>query len=224
MKFVFIDQVLAVLSLFFLILIATAGAWCVYLIPMPSDLKGFVVLISFLFFLILCTILLLRIILYIIPMKSGKVLLGISKESVSWKLQAFLYVFCLGIIINTYIIPVNLRGLVFSFLGAEIGKGVVVGGKILEPPMVKIGNYTMLGEDSLITAHAVEKDFVALGKITIGNNVTVGVKAVILPGVEVGDNAIVAAGSIVTKDTKIPSREIWGGIPAKKIGEVPLNQ
>ena len=118
---------------------------------------------------------------------------------------------------NTYLIPINLRGLIYSFLGAKIGKSVMVGGKILEPPLVEIGDYTQLGEDSLVTAHTVEKGSVTLGRIRIGNNVTVGVKAVIFPGVEIGDNCIVAAGSIVTKNTRIPVNEIWGGIPAKRI-------
>lgn len=41
--------------------------------------------------------------------------------------------------------------------------------------------------------------------------------AVILPGVTVGEGAVVAAGAVVTKD--VPPWEVWGGIPARKIGK-----
>lgn len=52
--------------------------------------------------------------------------------------------------------------------------------------------------------------------IRIGANVWIGVNAVILKGVTIGDGAIVAAGAVVTKS--IPQNEIWAGVPAKKIG------
>ncbi|WP_417886307.1 acyltransferase [Zunongwangia sp.] len=51
--------------------------------------------------------------------------------------------------------------------------------------------------------------------IVIKNNVWLGFNVIILKGVTIGEGAIVAAGSVVTKS--IPDREIWGGIPAKNI-------
>ncbi|MVN92776.1 acyltransferase [Mucilaginibacter aquatilis] len=51
--------------------------------------------------------------------------------------------------------------------------------------------------------------------ISVGQNVWIGCNVVVLKGVTIGDGAIVAAGSVVTKS--IPSNEIWGGVPAKKI-------
>lgn len=54
-------------------------------------------------------------------------------------------------------------------------------------------------------------------EITLGNNVWLGVNVVVLKGVNIGDGAIVGAGAVVTKS--IPQQEIWGGIPAKKIGQ-----
>ena len=49
-------------------------------------------------------------------------------------------------------------------------------------------------------------------KVIIGNNVYIGQKAIILRGVTIGDNVIIAAGSIVTKD--IPSDSVVAGVPA----------
>lgn len=51
--------------------------------------------------------------------------------------------------------------------------------------------------------------------ITIGNNVFIGAMSIITKGVNIGDNAIIAAGSVVVKN--VPSGEVWGGNPAKKI-------
>ena len=51
------------------------------------------------------------------------------------------------------------------------------------------------------------------GKVSIGNNVFIGVHTIILKGVRVGDNSIIGACSVVKKD--IPTNEIWGGNPAK---------
>ena len=53
-------------------------------------------------------------------------------------------------------------------------------------------------------------------RISIGNNVFIGVNSIVMPGVKIDDNVIVAAGSVVTKS--IPSGVIVGGVPAKIIG------
>lgn len=58
-------------------------------------------------------------------------------------------------------------------------------------------------------------DCVKKGKITIGNNVWVGFNVIILKGVTIGEGAIVAAGSVVTKD--VPDFAIVGGNPATLI-------
>jgi acetyltransferase-like isoleucine patch superfamily enzyme len=53
--------------------------------------------------------------------------------------------------------------------------------------------------------------------VIIGSDVWVGAHAIILPGVSIGDGAVVAAGAVVTKD--VPAYVIVGGVPAQKIGE-----
>lgn len=54
--------------------------------------------------------------------------------------------------------------------------------------------------------------------ITIGNNVWIGSNAVILPGVTIGEWAVVAAGAVVTKD--VPPYTVVGGTPARIIKQV----
>lgn len=56
--------------------------------------------------------------------------------------------------------------------------------------------------------------------ITIGNNVWIGGSAVVNPGVNIGDNVVIASGSVVTKN--IPDNVVVGGNPAKIIKEIKL--
>jgi acetyltransferase-like isoleucine patch superfamily enzyme len=53
--------------------------------------------------------------------------------------------------------------------------------------------------------------------IDIGRDIWIGCHVTILPGVTIGDGAVIAAGAVVNKD--VPPFEIWGGVPAKKIGQ-----
>ncbi|MGL5273714.1 MAG: DapH/DapD/GlmU-related protein [Phocaeicola sp.] len=57
--------------------------------------------------------------------------------------------------------------------------------------------------------------------ITIGKRVWIGASATLLAGVTIGDNAIVAAGAVVTKD--VPANSVVGGVPAKVLREIPLS-
>ena len=54
--------------------------------------------------------------------------------------------------------------------------------------------------------------------VVLGRNVWVGAGAVLLPGVTVGDNAVIAAGAVVSKD--VPANTIVGGVPAKVIKNI----
>jgi acetyltransferase-like isoleucine patch superfamily enzyme len=54
--------------------------------------------------------------------------------------------------------------------------------------------------------------------VHVKRNAVLYVNAVVLPGVTIGENAVVSAGAVVTKD--VPDREVWAGVPARKIGVV----
>lgn len=53
--------------------------------------------------------------------------------------------------------------------------------------------------------------------IKIGSDAWLGCKVVVLPGVTIGDGAVIAAGAVVNKN--VPAYEIWGGVPAHKLGD-----
>ncbi|WP_043932609.1 sugar O-acetyltransferase [Bacillus sp. EB01] len=54
--------------------------------------------------------------------------------------------------------------------------------------------------------------------VNIGKNVWIGSNATILPGVTIGDNSVVAAGAVVTKD--VPANTVVAGVPAKFLKEI----
>ncbi len=54
--------------------------------------------------------------------------------------------------------------------------------------------------------------------MTIGDQVWIGGRAVINPGVTIGDNAVIASGSVVTKD--VPANTVVGGNPARILKEL----
>lgn len=57
---------------------------------------------------------------------------------------------------------------------------------------------------------------------TICDGVRIGAGVTVLPGVVIGQEALIGAGSVVTKD--VPPLEIWFGNPARKVGEVPEDE
>jgi acetyltransferase-like isoleucine patch superfamily enzyme len=58
--------------------------------------------------------------------------------------------------------------------------------------------------------------------IEIGNNVWTGAGCIFLPGCVVGDNAVIAAGSVVRG--RVPPGELWGGVPARRIRAIAAEQ
>lgn len=100
----------------------------------------------------------------------------------------------------------------------ELGKGVDVGafcylqseeGILLEDE-VQLG-----GGVKIYSVNTIED---TRGKVIIKRNARIGANSVILPGVIIGENAIVGALSLVKTD--IPSGEVWGGVPAKPIKSI----
>lgn len=96
---------------------------------------------------------------------------------------------------------------------------------ILDVCEVRFGDNCMLGPSVQIytATHPLHPDERNSGReygkpITIGNNVWIGGHAVINPGVNIGDNAIIAAGAVVVKD--VPANVVVGGNPAKVIKEI----
>ena len=93
---------------------------------------------------------------------------------------------------------------------------------ILDCARVEIGDGTLLGPNVQIytATHPIDPDARAAGKefaapVQIGKNVWIGGGAISLPGVKIGEGAVIGAGAVVTKD--IPAYTVAVGNPAKSI-------
>ncbi len=146
---------------------------------------------------------------------------------------------------QSYHTPEEIRHLFFQLTGQEeeetfsmfppfttdFGKNIHVGKHVFinsgcrfqDQGGITLGDGTLVGHNVVLATlnHGFEpEDRPTLypKPITIGKKVWIGANATILPGVTIGDNAIIAAGAVVTKD--IPENAIAGGVPAKIIGDV----
>lgn len=99
---------------------------------------------------------------------------------------------------------------------------------ILDCTKITIGNNVFIGPDCLFSAAEHPIDFEQRNKgleialpITIGNNVWIGGKTTIIAGVSIGDNSVIGAGSVVTKD--IPPNVVAFGNPCKVFRNINEN-
>jgi len=109
------------------------------------------------------------------------------------------------------------KPLITKLFGAKIGNDIALGGHLVDSQLIDIGNEVIIGQDSVITAHTINSGSITLAPVKIADRVTIGVHAVLMSGVTVGTNSVITAGSVVTPNTQIPPKEMWGGVPAKKI-------
>ncbi|WP_240905155.1 acyltransferase [Flagellimonas oceani] len=131
-------------------------------------------------------------------------------------------------IIKNYYYRLTMSGVDYArYLGVEVGENcrILTSNFGSEPWLIKIGNKVTVTSGVRIITHdgatwlmedeKGRREYFA--RVVIGNNVFLGLNSIIMPGVKIESNSIIAAGSVVTKS--VPSGYIVGGNPAKIIGK-----
>jgi len=133
---------------------------------------------------------------------------------------------------------------VFMRKGTKIGSNCVIGHGTIFEGCCTIGNRVLIHSQCHITKGVIIEDNVFIAPMFVGANTPkivhgreyplvlkpykikraarIGIGVIVLPGVIIGENALVAAGSIVTKD--VPDRAIVMGVPAKVVGGVSQDE
>lgn len=97
---------------------------------------------------------------------------------------------------------------------------------ILDPPvpdphLTEIGRNVVVGNMTSIIAHTQYRDHVELKKTRIEDDVMIGAHALVYSGCTIGRGAVIYGGAVVPPNTVIGQNEAWGGVPARKIKNLP---
>src|SRR5690625_1131944 len=105
------------------------------------------------------------------------------------------------------------------FLRMKVGKktafALMVVPDVMFPEKISVGNNCIIGYNTTILAHEYLIKEYRIGEVNIGNDVLIGANTTILPGVNIGDGAVVSASTLVNKD--VPPGVFVGGNPMKVI-------
>lgn len=149
--------------------------------------------------------------------------------------------FLLKFFMNSWLLapisPRKLRPWVLKRIGCHVGKDVFVGDSVkidaghsdlifIEDHVHIAGGTRLLCHQRILTDYCIGDDYAKLGyklaPIHLKKGCLVGMESFVMPGVTIGEGAIVGAGSLVTKD--IPAWTIATGRPAKVVKQIPMRE
>ncbi len=132
---------------------------------------------------------------------------GVFKWYVSNALQ-----FLVWTIFGDFLLLTPFAALFYRLMGAKLGLNVQINSKYCaDLSLLEIGDNAVIGGHATVIAHSFEPRGLILKKVRIGRHAIIGLNAIVLPGVEVGERAVVGAGVFVPKDTVIPPGTVYRG-------------
>ena len=115
----------------------------------------------------------------------------------------------------------RLKNWLLRRIGVTVGSGVSWGLEstpdVFWPELISVDDGAIVGYDATLLCHEFLQDEYRTGEIRVGKRAMIGAGVVVLPGVEIGPEAQIAANSLVTED--IPAGETWAGVPAEPVGD-----
>lgn len=106
-----------------------------------------------------------------------------------------------------------------NFLGMKVGEktafALMVMPDVMFPEKISVGQNSVIGYNTTLLAHEYLIDEYRIGAVEIGDEVMIGANTTILPGVSIGDKAVVSAATLVNQD--VPAGAFVGGNPMQII-------
>lgn len=117
-----------------------------------------------------------------------------------------------------FLTPTPMNLLFYRLMGMKIGRGTIINSTHLsDPSLIEMGEKVTLGGSVTIVGHYGQGGFLVLAPVKIGDKATIGLRAIIMGGVEIGAEAKILPGSVVLPKTVIPAGQTWGGVPAQPV-------
>ena len=117
-----------------------------------------------------------------------------------------------------FVTPSPFAQLYYRLMGMKIGRNVTINSTaIADPSLIVMEDGVTIGGTASIMAHYAQGGYLVIAPVRLRAGATIGLRAILMGGVEVGEKAKVLAGSFVLPNTRIPAGETWAGIPAQRI-------
>jgi non-ribosomal peptide synthetase-like protein len=139
-----------------------------------------------------------------------------------WRTERFFKLHAGGLL-NALFNGTPFKSAIYRLLGVRLGRRLFDDGSgMAEKNLVTIGDNVTLNAGSFIQCHSQEDFAFKSDRITIGSGCTIGVGAMMLYGVTMGDGAVLAPDSFLMKGEEVPPHERWGGNPAREMPDTSL--
>lgn len=157
-----------------------------------------------------------------------------SKSALKHIRNAFLLKYCMYSVILSPLNYRKIRPVLWRWMGAKVGKDCFIGYEVwvdmTNTELVEMEDHVHVANRCLLLCHqrdlsdyCIGDDYAKLGynkkKIVLKKGCLIGMNSMVMPGVTIGEGAIIGAGSLVTKD--IPAWTIATGRPAKVVKQIP---
>ncbi|MGE5279274.1 MAG: acyltransferase [Deltaproteobacteria bacterium] len=147
----------------------------------------------------------------------------------SWGCVRWLFANALQLVVSVvfmdFILLTPFAALFFRLMGAKVGKNAQINSKsCADLSLLEIGEDAVIGGHATVICHSFERHRLILKKVKIGKRAIIGLNAVLLPGCEIGEGALVAAGAVLGKGTVVPPHGVFSGVPAQSAKERHLRE
>lgn len=124
----------------------------------------------------------------------------------------------IAIVLARHSPSLRLKNRLLRRIGVTVGDGVSWGLEstpdVFWPELLTVGDGAIIGYDVTLLCHEFLQDEYRTGPVVVGDRAMIGAGAIVLPGVEIGEGASVAANSLVVED--VPPGATVAGVPAER--------